>query len=153
MNGSILFNKDVNIEVDVDPSAEEGARLVSAKNLVDGQELGVGGSDLPEVTAADESKVLTVDDQGEWVAEAKVIYFHMADDILDITYADIKSASDKKIPLYMVFESVQGIEILGKVVAVGYFNDAYTVSVFVYGGGAVDSYITASEDGYPTLVD
>lgn len=43
MKGSILFNKDINIEVDVDPSAEEGARLTSAKNLVDGQELGSGG--------------------------------------------------------------------------------------------------------------
>ena len=43
MKGSILFNKDINIEVDVDPSAEEGARLVSAKNLVDGQEAGGGG--------------------------------------------------------------------------------------------------------------
>ena len=43
MKGSILFNPDINIEVDVDPSAEEGARLVSAKNLVDGQEAGGGG--------------------------------------------------------------------------------------------------------------
>lgn len=43
MKGSILFNKDINIEVDVDPSAEEGARLISAKNLVDGQEAGGGG--------------------------------------------------------------------------------------------------------------
>lgn len=44
MKGSILFNKDINIEVDVDPSAEEGARLISAKNLVDGQEAGGGGT-------------------------------------------------------------------------------------------------------------
>lgn len=53
MKGSILFNSDINIEVDVDPSAEEGARLVSAKNLVDGQELGGGGGDdfsIVEVT-------------------------------------------------------------------------------------------------------
>lgn len=46
MKGSILFNKDINIEVDVDPSAEEGARLISAKNLVDGQEAGGGGGDF-----------------------------------------------------------------------------------------------------------
>ena len=53
MKGSILFNPDINIEVDVDPSAEEGARLVSAKNLVDGQEAGGGGggdSDYTEAT-------------------------------------------------------------------------------------------------------
>lgn len=35
MKGPILFNKDINIEVDVDPAAEEGARLTSAVNLVD----------------------------------------------------------------------------------------------------------------------
>lgn len=43
MNGSIRFNPDINIEVSVDPAAEEGARLLSAKNLVDGQEAGGGG--------------------------------------------------------------------------------------------------------------
>ena len=74
MNGSILFNPDINIEVDVDPSAEEGARLLSAKNLVDGQELGIGGSsELPDVTAADEGKVLAVNASGEWAAENKVV--------------------------------------------------------------------------------
>lgn len=45
MKGSMLFNKDINIEVDVDPSAEEGARLISAKNLVDGQETGGSGGE------------------------------------------------------------------------------------------------------------
>lgn len=52
MKGSILFNKDINIEVDVDPSAEEGARLISAKNLVDGQEAG-GGGESGEFTVID----------------------------------------------------------------------------------------------------
>ncbi len=76
MKGSIRFNNDINVEVDVDPSAEEGARLSSAVNLVDGQELGVGGgSDLPEVTSADEGKVLAVDANGEWAAEYKAVYF------------------------------------------------------------------------------
>lgn len=67
--GSIRFNNDINVEVDVDPAADEGARLTSAKNLVDGQELGIGGSDLPEVTAADAGKVLAVNASGEWAAE------------------------------------------------------------------------------------
>lgn len=49
MNGSIRFNPDINIEVSVDPAADEGERLLSAKNLVDGQELGTGGgADLPD---------------------------------------------------------------------------------------------------------
>lgn len=74
MKGSILFNKDINIEVNVDPAADEGAKLTSAVNLVDGQELGVGGSDLPEVTTADNGKVLTVVN-GEWAAEQKI--FHL----------------------------------------------------------------------------
>lgn len=55
MKGSILFNKDINIEVDVDPSAEEGARLVSAKNLVDGQEAGGGGGGVAIVTIVNNS--------------------------------------------------------------------------------------------------
>lgn len=43
MKGSIRFDNDINIEVDVDKSAAEGAKLTSAVNLVDGQELGGGG--------------------------------------------------------------------------------------------------------------
>lgn len=41
--GSIRFDNEINVEVEVDPSQEEGARLLSAVNLVDGQELGGGG--------------------------------------------------------------------------------------------------------------
>ncbi|MBO7093589.1 MAG: hypothetical protein J6W33_01610 [Spirochaetia bacterium] len=47
MKGSIRFDNDINIEVDVDKSAEEGAKLTSAVNLVDGQEL--GGANYSEV--------------------------------------------------------------------------------------------------------
>ena len=68
MDGSIRFNDDINIEIAVDPTAEEGARLTGAKNLVDGQELGAG-SDLPVVTEADAGKVLAVNGSGEWAAE------------------------------------------------------------------------------------
>lgn len=49
MKGSIRFDNDINIEVDVDKSAEEGAKLISAVNLVDGQELGGGGGNYKEV--------------------------------------------------------------------------------------------------------
>lgn len=43
MKGSIRFDNEINVEVEVDPSQAEGARLLSAVNLVDGQELGSGG--------------------------------------------------------------------------------------------------------------
>ena len=89
MNGSIRFNPDVNIEVDVDPSAEEGARLVSAKNLVDGQELGIGGgSELPEVTSADEGKVLAVNASGEWAASTNGL-IQLTDTGIDVSYNDL----------------------------------------------------------------
>ena len=74
MDGSIRFNNDINVEVAVDPTAAEGARLTGAKNLVDGQELGAG-SDLPIVTEADAGKVLAVNASGEWAADYKTVYF------------------------------------------------------------------------------
>ena len=43
MKGSIRFDNEINVEVDVDPTAAEGAKLTSAVNLVDGQVLGSGG--------------------------------------------------------------------------------------------------------------
>lgn len=52
MKGSIRFNNDINVEVSVDPSAESGAKLESAKNLVDGQELGTGGGAEPIIINA-----------------------------------------------------------------------------------------------------
>ena len=69
MDGSIRFNNDINVEVAVDPTAAEGARLTGAKNQVDGQELGAS-ADLPAVTEADAGKVLAVNDSGEWAAES-----------------------------------------------------------------------------------
>lgn len=50
MKGSIRFDNEINVEVAVDPSQDEGAKLLSAVNLVDGQELGSGGGDLSYVT-------------------------------------------------------------------------------------------------------
>lgn len=49
MKGSIRFDNEINVEVAVDPSQDEGAKLLSAINLVDGQELGSGGggSNIP----------------------------------------------------------------------------------------------------------
>lgn len=43
MKGSIRFDNEINVEVAVDPSQDEGAKLLSAVNLVDGQELSPGG--------------------------------------------------------------------------------------------------------------
>ena len=42
--GSIRFDDLINVEVAVDPTQGEGAKLLSAVNLVDGQSLGGGGS-------------------------------------------------------------------------------------------------------------
>ena len=44
--GSIRFDDLINVEVAVDPTQGEGAKLLSAVNLVDGQSLGGGGGDL-----------------------------------------------------------------------------------------------------------
>lgn len=103
MKGSIRFNPDINIEVDADPSAEEGARLVSAKNLVDGQELGIGGgSDLPEVTSADEGKVLAVNASGEWAAENKIMIVKDTEGAGNFTYNDLLSALNAGSIIYYI---------------------------------------------------
>lgn len=106
MKGSIRFNNDINVEVDVDPAAEEGARLSSAVNLVDGQELGVGGgSDLPVVSPVDEGKVLTVDDQGKWVAKLPEGAVIIVDDgtSLDKTFAEIYDLIKSGTPCYISY--------------------------------------------------
>ena len=56
MKGSIRFDNEINVEVAVDPSQDEGAKLLSAVNLVDGQKLGSGGGDFStaEVTINNE---------------------------------------------------------------------------------------------------
>lgn len=48
MKGSIRFDDSANIEVSVDKNAAEGAKLLSAVNLADGQTLG-GDSDTQSV--------------------------------------------------------------------------------------------------------
>ena len=59
MKGSIRFDNEINVEVAVDPSQDEGAKLLSAVNLVDGQELGSGGGDFStaEVTINNEKSL------------------------------------------------------------------------------------------------
>lgn len=42
--GSIRFDSGINVEVAVDPSQAEGAKLLNAVNLADGQELSGGGN-------------------------------------------------------------------------------------------------------------
>lgn len=67
MKGSIRFDNDINIEVDVDKSAEEGAKLTSAVNLVDGQEL--GGENYSETYEGTAAALFTNTDIGMDVDE------------------------------------------------------------------------------------
>ena len=102
MDGSIRFNDDINIEIAVDLTAEEGARLTGAKNLVDGQELGAG-SDLPVVTEADAGKVLAVNASGEWAAEDKSGKITFDDGVLSLTPNQlIAIISSKILPWFML---------------------------------------------------
>ena len=115
MNGSIRFNDDINIEVAVDPTAEEGARLTGAKNLVDGQELGTGGgADLPVVTEADAGKVLAVNASGEWAAESPyvIVTATFSEDVwtLDKTAGEIKAIIEsRKMPVLRDSDQLSGI--------------------------------------------
>lgn len=115
MDGSIRFNDDINIEVAVDPTAEEGARLTGAKNLVDGQELGAG-SDLPVVTSADAGKVLAVNASGEWAAEKWAEY----DAVVNIIYSggNFVSATPLKGTRDDIFSKVSTLNNYGPVVLV-----------------------------------
>lgn len=151
MNGSILFNPDINIEVDVDPSAEEGARLVSAKNLVDGQELGIGGgSELPDVTAADEGKVLAVDSDGEWAAEN--IFFKTTDNegTLDKTAGEINNALRAGKYVYITYAS-ESVITNNLVIECEIEDGAYFIRAL--GNGTTLLYTAASADGYPVWSD
>lgn len=87
MKGSMLFNKDINIEVDVDPSAEEGARLSSAKNLVDGQELGTGGGTISgQLTATKEGDYIrfnkTYDEVKEMLENGVLPYWYDSEGLI-----------------------------------------------------------------------
>ena len=150
MNGSILFNPDINIEVDVDPSAEEGARLVSAKNLVDGQELGIGGgSELPDVTSADEGKVLAVNASGEWAAGSAFIHVPFTDDIptLSLTWKQIWDAisAGKIVAISNVIEGEDFSEAaINFICAVDVEEGSYNVHTV-----SGTDFTTNSENGYP----
>lgn len=105
MKGSIRFDNEINVEVEVDPSQDEGARLLSAVNLVDGQELGIGGgSDLPEVTSADEGKVLAVNASGEWAAENKLVQL-IVDPDTSLTNLTVREIIQAFIDGAIVYES------------------------------------------------
>ena len=78
MKGSIRFDNEINVEVAVDPSQDEGAKLLSAVNLVDGQELGIGGgADLPDaifeiITEEGSAISITAQNFNEDVALSKI---------------------------------------------------------------------------------
>lgn len=146
MKGSILFNKDINIEVDVDPAADEGAKLTSAVNLVDGQELGVGGSDLPEVTAADNGKVLAVNASGEWAVENRNGICIDTEGTLDKSYNDLVSMVHSGILPFVYFEE-DGIGILPLNALVG--GETYEATFLTANGVSV---IYSAEDATSPLV-
>lgn len=126
--GSIRFDNGANIEVEVDKSAAEGAKLLSAVNLVDGQALGVGGSDLPEVTAEDNGKVLTVVD-GEWAAAQSGGTY----DAYDIVISQVDSGTPvlEKGVWQDIYDALQNMEpVTGlyiKNTTPGTYHDAYSI--------------------------
>lgn len=79
MKGSIRFDNDINIEVDVDKSAEEGAKLTSAVNLVDGQELGGGGGGIGEVVFEGETEITNNTDLAEYLMDGATYIVYVKD--------------------------------------------------------------------------
>ena len=81
MKGSIRFDNEINVEVAVDPSQDEGAKLLSAVNLVDGQRLspGGGGSDTVIVTETDGTLDITPNQLKAALAEGKRVGMYFED--------------------------------------------------------------------------
>lgn len=88
---------------------------------------GGGGSDLPEVTSADEGKVLAVNNSGEWAAENKILIV-IEDEALNKTWNEIYSALNN-FELVLVFSVAENNATCALVVSAIYDGEQYSVYI------------------------
>lgn len=109
-----------------------------------------GGSALPEVTSADEGKVLAVNDSGEWAAEN--IFFKTTDNdgTLDKTAGEIDSALRAGKYVFITY-ATESVITNNPVFECEIENGAYFIRAL--GNNTTLLYTAASVDGYPVFSD